>query len=63
MDPVKWPAWRYGPNGAAAIFQQEAEVPAGWADHPAKVKADPLDHDGDGRKGGSKPRKKAVNPK
>jgi hypothetical protein len=33
----------------------EAELAETRADHPAKLKADPLDHDGDGEKGGSKP--------
>lgn len=32
-----WPAWRYGPNEQAAIFQTEADVPKGWADHPSKA--------------------------
>jgi hypothetical protein len=49
-----FPSWRYGPDGEAQIFQTADDVPAGWVDHPAKF--DPLDHDGDGRKGGSKPR-------
>lgn len=34
-----WPAWFYGPDGAAEIFQSEADVPKGWEDHPSKVKA------------------------
>lgn len=32
-----WPAWFYGPAGAAAIFATAGAVPAGWADHPSKV--------------------------
>lgn len=32
-----WPAWRYGPDGAAEIFNSEDEVPKGWQDHPSKV--------------------------
>lgn len=32
-----WPSWRYGPDGQSAIFNNEAEVPDGWTDHPAKV--------------------------
>lgn len=39
---VPWPSWRYGPGGASDIFQSEAEVPAGWADHPSKVKDVPV---------------------
>lgn len=45
-----WPAWYYGPRGGAAVFEREEDVPGGWLDHPF---ADPLDHDGDGKKGGS----------
>lgn len=57
-----FPSWRYGPDGAQAVFQSADDVPAGWVDHPSKFKsADPFDHDGDGKPGGSKPRKaKAV---
>jgi len=36
-EKVEWPAWRYGPNGRAEIFQSAGEVPAGWQDHPTKV--------------------------
>lgn len=32
-----FPAWRYGPNGASDTFNSEADVPAGWQDHPSKV--------------------------
>lgn len=32
-----WPAWFYGPNGEAEIFNRPAEVPEGWHDSPAKV--------------------------
>jgi hypothetical protein len=34
----KWPSWRYGPNGEAAIFDKEEDVPAGWADSPARAR-------------------------
>lgn len=33
----KWPSWRYGPNGAAEIFNSEDDVPKGWHDHPSKI--------------------------
>lgn len=36
---IEWPAWRYGPNGAADVFNDESEVPHGWKDHPSKVAA------------------------
>ena len=32
-----WPAWFYGPDGEAAVFESEADVPAGWTDHPLKA--------------------------
>lgn len=31
------PSWYYGPDGAAQIFADPADVPKGWEDHPAKV--------------------------
>ena len=34
---VEFPAWRYGPNGEAQIFDHKEEVPNGWVDSPAKV--------------------------
>ena len=34
---MTFPAWRYGPNGAAKVFQTAADVPAGFEDHPSKV--------------------------
>lgn len=37
MEKVSWPAWYYGPNNAGAVFDKEADVPAGWVDHPSKV--------------------------
>lgn len=33
---VAFPAWFYGPNGEAEIFESEAQVPAGWLDDPNK---------------------------
>lgn len=32
-----WPAWRYGPNGHAAMFERSEDVPSDWRDHPTKV--------------------------
>jgi len=37
MSKQEWPSWRYGPKGAADIFNSEDEVPEGWQDHPSKV--------------------------
>lgn len=69
MSDETWPSWRYGPNGEARVFQSAEDVPEGWVDHPSLVRippaapvpsddafdaaADPLDHDGNGEKGGS----------
>lgn len=66
----EFPSWRYGPDGAAEIFERAEDVPAGWVDHPCKCAkpkgGDPsaatitdaafsaFDHDGDGKPGGSK---------
>lgn len=36
-EKVSWPAWFYGPNDAAEIFEKAEDVPAGWVDHPALV--------------------------
>lgn len=54
-----FPAWFYGPEGAARIFERAEDIPEGWADSPAKVgKIHPLDGDRDGAKGGSLPKRK-----
>lgn len=59
----EWPAWRHGPNGEARSFASEDEVPEGWRAEmfPGFPKAmaargpilNVLDHDGDGKPGGS----------
>lgn len=36
-----FPSWRYGPNGKSAVFESEADVPAGWHDHPSKHEKSP----------------------
>jgi hypothetical protein len=46
-------AWYYGPGGEAAIFTDAGRIPAGWRDRPFVADPDPLDHDADGRRGGS----------
>lgn len=51
--PIKFPGARYGPDGAVGIFNSEVEVPKGWTDNPNDFLPDPLDHDEDGKKGGS----------
>lgn len=62
MTIDKWPAWRYGPNRAAEIFENENDVPAGWQDHPSKVEgAKPIDTPASPVKS-TRGRKKAVKP-
>lgn len=34
---VAFPAWFYGPDGEAEIFDSMEQVPSGWVDHPAKI--------------------------
>lgn len=34
----EFPQWAYGPGGASAVFNSAEEIPAGWVDHPSKVK-------------------------
>lgn len=53
--------WLYHPSEGARLFLAgEAHPGEGWLDHPVEA-ADPLakfDHDGDGKPGGSRRRKK-----
>jgi hypothetical protein len=51
---VKFPGWRFGPEGQAEIFNSEDEVPLGWTDNPNSfgddaAAADAADPDGDKR--------------
>lgn len=39
VKPILWPAWRYGPNGEAEIFQLPDDVPAGWTDIPLEKRS------------------------
>jgi hypothetical protein len=39
------PAWFYGPNDQRAVFESANDVPAGWQDHPSKVKGAQPDPD------------------
>jgi hypothetical protein len=34
LDNTAWPAWFYGPDGDAEIFDAPEDVPEGWEDHP-----------------------------
>lgn len=52
-----WPAWMRSPSGEAKVFQCPEDVPEGWMsvdEYRALVRA--LDHDGDGKPGGSLPK-------
>lgn len=31
-----FPAWFYGPNGEAEIFESQEQIPTGWVDDPNK---------------------------
>lgn len=33
-QPIKFPGWRYGPNGEAQIFEREEDVPEDWTNNP-----------------------------
>lgn len=33
-EPIKFPGWRYGPDGQAEIFERAEDVPPGWTDNP-----------------------------
>lgn len=35
---AEFPSWRFGPDGQKAVFDRAEDVPAGWEDHPCKVK-------------------------
>ena len=41
MTTQHWPAWYYGPGRKKDIFQNEDEVPEGWADSPGGVAPPP----------------------
>lgn len=38
MDDNQFPQWAYGPGGKSGVFNSADEIPAGWVDHPSKVK-------------------------
>lgn len=53
MTTAPWDMWLYkGREGQ--LFLEGDELPEGWLGYPH----DPLDHDGDGQRGGSLPRKR-----
>lgn len=52
--------WLYHPVHGAKLFHEGEEHPGeGWLDHPTPH---PLDHDGDGRLGGSLPKARRRKP-
>ena len=61
LDPRFWPSWRYGPGGAAAIFERPEDVPEGWEDHPSKVVDDaPVAVEAPAKRGPGRPRRDAA---
>ena len=34
IKPIEWPAYRYGLNGEAEIFERIEDVPDGWSKYP-----------------------------
>jgi hypothetical protein len=60
--------WKPEEEAPPVLFRDEAEVPEGWIFVPGSydwqrgvwVDPDPLDHDGDGKKGGSPAGKNAT---
>ena len=49
MSKVFWPAWYYGPDGEADIFENGNDVPSGWQDKPFRSsEGDGLDLDAEG---------------
>ena len=58
---AKIPTWGYHATEAAKVFDlaPNEALPNGWHDTPAKVTAErhPFDHDGDGKPGGSMPKR------
>lgn len=53
--------WDGRMTDAIEVADEDEELAAeGWVRAEAYLNADPLDHDGDGKKGGSRPRKAAA---
>ncbi len=44
-DVVKWPSWRFGPNGENGIFENAAAVPEGWIDSISEARRRDVDDD------------------
>jgi hypothetical protein len=36
---IAWPAWRYGPDGEAALFEEHDVIPEGWTETPQPEKS------------------------
>jgi hypothetical protein len=41
VDDNQFPQWAYGPDGQSDVFNSADEIPAGWVNHPSKVKGAP----------------------
>lgn len=65
MAKAEWDMWMFR-GEEAKLFHEGDEIPAGWHDTPSKFNgADPakFDHDGDGKAGGSAPKRGPGRPK
>lgn len=56
-DFPKWPSWKRNAAGEARLFESADTMEPGWMDLEDYLTLDPLDHDGDGRPGGSLPKR------
>jgi hypothetical protein len=60
---TQWPRWIGHPvTKEWRVFQSRADVPEDWI-KALEAPPHPLDHDGDGRKGGSRPGPRTRKPK
>lgn len=57
-----FPAWFYGPDGDARIFESANDIPEGWADSPAAfdVVAEVANEDEGTKRRPGRPRKNVV---
>lgn len=57
MDELVFPAWFFGPNGEAEIFEAEESVPKGWSRWQGKATVDVEPETGE-----SAPKREASSP-
>lgn len=58
MTFPKWPKWLRNAAGDARVFDTPESVEAGWMTVEEYAALSPLDHDGDGKPGGSLPKRR-----